>query len=144
MSLGILAAGTLAADPVARTSSAGKPYATAVLRVATGEEPVFVSAIAFSTSAAEALLAHKKGDIVSLVGLATLSGWTDRDGKERNGMKLVCTRCISPHEAARQREKIAKAQAGATGAHVQQANAPPSSASAAASADGELVDDRPF
>jgi single-stranded DNA-binding protein len=143
MSLGILAAGTLAADPQARTSSAGKLYATALLRVATEDEPIMVSAIAFSTTAAETLLAHKKGDIVSIVGQATLSTWTDREGKERHGLKVTASRCLSTHEAARQREKIAKAQAG-NNAQVRASVEPSGARTAAVSADGELADDIPF
>lgn len=54
MSLHCMAMGTLVADPVRRTSQAGKPFVTASLRVACdGAEPFLASLIAFSTTAAE-------------------------------------------------------------------------------------------
>jgi single-stranded DNA-binding protein len=138
VSLGIIAVDTLPADPQARTAANGKPFATANLHVATeGGESVSVSVIAFSAASAEMLLAHKRGDIVCVTGPASLSRWSDREGVERHGLKMVASRVLSPHQAARQREKISRAEAG-------KSQDAPAMAPSSASADGELRDDMPF
>jgi single-stranded DNA-binding protein len=143
MSLGITAVGTLATDPQARTAANGKSFATATLRVLAEGESIFVSIIAFSETAVATLLVYKAGDVVSVTGLATLSKWVDRAGEEKHGLKMVASRVQSPHMAARQREKISKAEARKS-QDAPQASAAPAGASTAVSADGELADDVPF
>src|SRR5437899_1040622 len=99
MSLGIIAVGTLTADPQARTAANGKRYVTTNLHVpAEGGESIPLSIVAFATAAAETLIAHRKGDVVCVTGPANLSRWTDREGVEKHGLKMVASRVLSPHQ----------------------------------------------
>jgi single-stranded DNA-binding protein len=109
MSLHILATGSLTADPVRRTGASGKDFATATLRVATDDDAVLVSLIAFG-DAAETLLAHRQGSALAVAGRAKLSSWTGRDGAEHHGLSVVAEQIASASaarraEADRRREK---------------------------------------
>ncbi len=74
--LSVLASGTLVKDPKARTSAAGKPYATGTMRVpAENAEAVLVSVIAFNADAVAALLALSRGDSCAIAGRAKLTSW---------------------------------------------------------------------
>ncbi len=71
--LSILASGTLVKDPKQRTSAAGKPFATASLRVpAEDDEAMLTSIIAFNADAVAAFLALTKGDARAIAGRAKL------------------------------------------------------------------------
>lgn len=108
MSLAILATGTLVRDPEPRQSRAGKPYATALLRVPTdGEEAVLVSLIAFTADAVDALLAHAKGDTVAVTGRGKLTTW-EKDGERRHGLSVTVEGLLSPY----QRRSRARGDAG--------------------------------
>ena len=86
--LSVLASGTLVKEPVERTSSAGRPYVTATLRVPTEDDAALVSAVAFSDSARQALLALSRGDQAAVTGRAKLTSW-ERDGETKFGMSIV-------------------------------------------------------
>ncbi len=102
--LSVLATGTMASDPVSRTTSAGKPYATGLLRVPCEDaEPVLVSMIAFDTAAVEALLAHGKGETLAVTGRAKLSQWTGRDGQEAMGLSIVVDKVLSAYMVDKKR-----------------------------------------
>jgi single-stranded DNA-binding protein len=95
MSLYTLAAGVLVADPQQRESAKGSTYATAQMRVSTGEaEALLVSIVAFA-DAAQRLLEHGKGDSLAVSGRARLNSWTGRDGAEKHGLSLVAEQIAS-------------------------------------------------
>ena len=87
MTLRLLATGVLIADPRRREGKTGQ-YATVTIRVEDGEEPVFVSAIAFQENATR-LLDLVKGDAAALSGKARLKSWPGRDGAERTGISVT-------------------------------------------------------
>jgi len=108
--LSVLATGTLTSDPVSRKTSAGKPYATALLRVPCEDgEPVLTSLIAFNTAAVEALLAHGKGETLAVTGRAKLSQWTGRDGQEVRGLSIVVDKCLSAYMVDKKRRQAEEA-----------------------------------
>jgi Single-strand binding protein family len=82
MSLRILATGTIANDPQARTSTKGKTFATSSVRSGSGDDATFINIIAFGEQA-ERLLELKKGDAVSIAGRGELKAWVAKDGTER-------------------------------------------------------------
>jgi len=111
MSLQVLASGTLVRDPEARTSQAGRRYATGLLRVPVdGDEAVLVSLIAFSQTAAEALLANAKGDSIAVTGRAKLTSW-EKDGEQRHGLSVVVEGVLSPYQLEKRRSR-ARGDAG--------------------------------
>ncbi len=124
MSLAILATGTLVRDPEPRQSRAGKPYATALLRVPTdGEEAVLMSLIAFAADAVEALLAHAKGDSVAVTGRAKFTSW-QKDGERRQGLSVTVEAVLSPYQLEKRRSRArgeAGGEAGARGEHAHSA-----------------------
>jgi single-stranded DNA-binding protein len=91
-----LAAGTLIADPIARTTGAGKPYVTALLRVPIeGEEAAIVSLAAFDEAVRAALAELCKGDALSVAGRGKLTAWTSKEGEQRHGLSVVAQRIIT-------------------------------------------------
>jgi N6-adenosine-specific RNA methylase IME4 len=72
MSFFALVSGTLAADPQARISSNGKPFATGSIRAGDGDDAVFVSWIAFNEHV-KRLVDFGKGDALALGGKAKLT-----------------------------------------------------------------------
>jgi single-stranded DNA-binding protein len=100
MSLHILVSGSLVADPVRRTSAAGKTFATGSLRVATDDDSILVSLIGFS-DAAESLLAHSVGASIAVSGRAKMTTWTGRDGSEKHGLSVVIEQIASASSARR-------------------------------------------
>jgi hypothetical protein len=85
-----LLSGRVYGAPQQRTTKAGKPFATAKLRV-TGAEGTtqFVNAIAFAPPAVTALLALADGDSVALSGELNVKTCTDKAGVARPGLDLV-------------------------------------------------------
>ena len=84
--LSILASGTLITDPVSRTSTTGKTYATASVRVpAEDADAMLVSVIAFAADAVAAILALAKRDFCSAIcfALSHQSGRCQRS-------KIIC------------------------------------------------------
>lgn len=105
MTLHAMAMGTLVADPVRRTSQAGKPFVTATIRVPVeGGEPFLASLIAFSTTVAEQLAQHANGDTVVAGGRASLKSWTGRDGQEQHGLGLVVEQIMSEYQFSKRRK----------------------------------------
>jgi single-stranded DNA-binding protein len=88
-------AGTLTADAVERTTTAGKPYITASVRVPIErEDAALVSVAAFNEEAQEALEQLKKGASVSIAGPAKLRTWVGSDGKEHTSVSMVADRVL--------------------------------------------------
>ena len=92
--------GRLGADPVERTTSTGKPMATASLAcdVARGDagEPdtEWFDLLAFGRQA-EALLRHRQGDLLAVMGSLTRRRWTGEDGSERARWSVLCDAIVS-------------------------------------------------
>ncbi|MBI3935540.1 MAG: single-stranded DNA-binding protein [Betaproteobacteria bacterium] len=105
--LSVLATGTLTADPRERTTSAGKAFATCLLRVPVEDgEPLLCSAIAFNADAVAALLGLAKGDSAAIVGRARLASW-EKGGEQRHGLSVVADRVLTVYQAGKQRKAAA-------------------------------------
>jgi len=105
MSMDILLQGILMADPQSRTSSKGNAYATALLRVPLGESDAeLFSVIAFNSAAVEALLQRNKGDSIAVSGSAQRNDYTDKNGVERKGWKVVAEVVLSLYHARKARK----------------------------------------
>jgi single-strand DNA-binding protein len=91
--------GRLGGDPVQRKTRAGKPMATVSVAVDVakpGDEPAteWISLVAFG-KAAEALAQHRKGDVVSAMGVMTRSTFAGRDGNEKVSWSLLAESLLS-------------------------------------------------
>ena len=103
-----LIAGKLHGQPAQRTSKAGKPFAIAKVRVATGEnESIFVSVIAFDHDPVTGLLALGNGDSVSLAGTLKPGIWTDRDGNTKPSLDLTAHAVLTSYHVQRKRKAVA-------------------------------------
>jgi len=132
-----LISGHLHGAPKARTSQAGKPFATCTVRTTTRDgATVFLNVIVFAESAVTALLALCAGDAVALAGELTPKIYTPRDGGEpRPSLDLLAHRVLTEYHVARKRKAI------------QDATAPPAphdDGLAPAAAEPELDDAIPF
>lgn len=102
-----LIAGKLQGKATERTSKAGKPYALAKVRAATGDgEALFVNVIAFDTGPCTALLALGDGDAVALAGTLTPKAWLDREGQPRAAVDMVASQVLTTYQVKRKREAV--------------------------------------
>ena len=97
--------GKLIKAPESRTTKAGKPFATARLRVPTTDPAVtiFCSVAAFDAEVVAALLALGEGDAVSVAGPLKVGTWTDKEGNARPSLDLVADRVLSVYAIRKQR-----------------------------------------
>jgi single-stranded DNA-binding protein len=108
--LSVLASGTLTRDPVERTSAAGKPYCTALVRVpCEGEDALLCSVIAFKPDAVRALLALAAGESVAIAGRAKLSSW-DKAGETKHGLSVVADAVLSVYVVDKRRKATRPAE----------------------------------
>ena len=99
--------GKLFKKPVPRTGKSGKPFATCNVRVAMGEESIFVSVIAFDGAVIKGLLALDAGDSVSLSGALTPKVW---EGKP--ALDLVAHGILTAYHVSRKRKAVAEPEPG--------------------------------
>ena len=86
-----LITGTIYGEPQARTSQAGKQYATAKVKADSGKGEggvVWCSVIAFGEHA-DRLMMLANGAALSISGKAEVSGWLDKQGEPKAGLSLV-------------------------------------------------------
>lgn len=101
-----LASGTLVRDPKQRTSAAGKPFATALMRCPVEDaEPALVSVIAFSEAAVRALLALHQGDALAVAGRAKMTSW-EREGEQRHGLSVVADQVLTAYHVEKRRRQV--------------------------------------
>ncbi len=111
--LSVLATGQLVRDPQSRTSSVGKPYVTALLRVPCEDgDPLLCSVIAFSPDAVQALLALAKGDAVAVAGRAKMNTW-EKDGESRTGLSIVADQVLTAYQVEKRRQRVTEEPAHA-------------------------------
>lgn len=99
--------GDLIADPKPRTTTAGKPFATATVRVAAGAESILINLTAFSESVQSALLRLKSGDSLAASGSMELNIWQDREGKEHRDWRLTAHQIMTVYEMSKRRKAAA-------------------------------------
>lgn len=105
MSITSLITGKLLADPEQRIGGSGKPFTTAKVIAATDDESAFVNVIAFG-SAAEQLVALRKGDTAALVGRSKPTAWL-KAGEPKAGLSLVADQVLSVYHVRRKRAAMA-------------------------------------
>lgn len=107
MSIEALILGTLHAAAENRTSKAGRPFVTAKVRAAAGDDnAVFVNVIAFSETACSALLALEAGDSLALGGTLKPGAWIDREGNARPQVDLIASVVMTAYALARKRKTV--------------------------------------
>jgi single-stranded DNA-binding protein len=84
--------GALGKDAEPKTSSGGKPYLRANIRVGDGEGAQWVSVLAFDEKAIEAAANFVKGARVYVEGRLTLNKW-GQAGAERVGFSCMSWHC---------------------------------------------------
>jgi single-stranded DNA-binding protein len=104
MSAFLLCTGTLLRDPGEKVSKAGKPYASAMLRVGEGDAMLFVNIRVFHDDAA-VLLSLVKGDSCSVQGKADIGTYQAKDGQWKPSVSVMCSaltplRKIKPKQPA--------------------------------------------
>ena len=144
MSIDALIAGRIARDPQARTASNGRRYVTTLVRAAIRDgNGLFVSVIAFSDSACDALLALDDGDSVAIAGELTPTVYFPKDGSDpRPSLDLVAHRVLSEYHVARKRKAMTDSKAPRNADRAtddRAADVPPP-----AGADPEMDDELPF
>lgn len=97
--------GTLVADPVERTSTNGRSFWTASVRVPAGHDALFVGLATFSETAGARLMNLAKGASIAAAGTMEQSTWTDRDGNARTGWRLTAAEVMSVHQATKKRRE---------------------------------------
>jgi single-stranded DNA-binding protein len=103
--------GKLVADPVQRTASSGKAFVTAQLRVATEDESLLVSVIAFDKDTRDKLARLRKGDATAITGRAKPTTW-EKNGEQRHGLSVVASGVLTAYEAAKRRSSSEKPKSG--------------------------------
>jgi single-stranded DNA-binding protein len=101
--IGAVVTGTLVADPVERTTSKGSRFVTATLRVAAGEDAIFVGLAAFDATAADRLAQMRKGGVCSACGVLEQTSWTTKDGEGRTGWRLTANEVMTAYAATKKR-----------------------------------------
>lgn len=95
--------GTLAADPVPRTTANGTPFWTATLRIPAGEDSLFVGVATFSETAGERLMRLAKGAALAAAGTLEQTTWTDKAGAERTGWRMTAAEILTVYQARKKR-----------------------------------------
>ncbi len=88
MSAFVLVTGTIFHKPEQRTAASGKPYVTAKIKAAAGNEIQFWSAVAFSEAAQAELLRLDEGDAVSVQGPCKIGSY-QKDSATRISLSLT-------------------------------------------------------
>jgi len=101
-----LVMGKLFGQPTERTSKAGSTFVTCKVRVAAGEEGIFVNVICFEECACRSLLALGDKDAVAMSGEITPKVFTDKTGNVRPALDMTCHCVISPYHISRKRKAI--------------------------------------
>lgn len=110
MTIEALILGKLHARAAQRTGKTGRPFITAKVRAAAGEvEAVYINVVAFSETAAAALLALDAGDSVALAGTLKPGAWIDREGNARPSLDMVAAQVLTVYGLKKKRDAVAQA-----------------------------------
>ncbi len=103
-----LIGGKIYGQPAQRTAKTGGTFATAKMRIATGDgESIFVNVICFDTGTCTALLALADGDSVAMAGTLTPKVWIDKAGIAKPALDLVAQQLLTPYHVTRKRRAVA-------------------------------------
>jgi single-stranded DNA-binding protein len=85
--------GTLGKDAEAKTSTAGRQYLRANVRVGDGERAQWVNVTAFDADAIATADKFVKGAPVYVEGRITLDKWKSQAGEDRSGLSCMSWHC---------------------------------------------------
>jgi single-stranded DNA-binding protein len=108
-----LISGSLFRNPERKTSKAGKPYVTATVKAAAGNESEFWRLIVFSESAQAELMRLADGDKLSAQGSMKIEFYRSNDGSEKLSRTLMVDGVLALKPAPR--EKKPKPEPAAAG-----------------------------
>jgi len=108
MSARAIVPGVVFRAPEAKTSKAGKRYVVATIREGTGDALRWWKGIAFSESAAEALLEIRAGEPVGVAGAIDAELYTPAGGEARISFKVTVDAVLSAKAKPKPRTKQAK------------------------------------
>jgi hypothetical protein len=118
MSARALISGRIWRDPERRVSGAGKPFASASVRVGSGDVAAWWKLLCFSEAAIEEVTSLHDGDAVSASGEFKAEVYDKGDGP-RVGFTLFADRIISARKAKREKARAATRRAPIDGAQSQ-------------------------
>ncbi len=95
-----LAEGSLFRAPERKTSKAGKPYLSATMKTAEGNEAIFVRLLVFSESAQEEIASLGEGDSLSVTGRLQAEAF-EKDGKLRVSFSIIVDRALALKKSKR-------------------------------------------
>ena len=107
--------GRLAADPRQINTKTGTSMAVVTMAVdvddANNDAPVWLGLVAFGRAADE-LLRHGKGDLISASGRVQRNSWRDNDGNTRERLEIVAdtvisARTVRPSGGRRKQQEVA-------------------------------------
>jgi single-stranded DNA-binding protein len=99
----VLITGTLWKDPIARTSKAGKPFATAFVKAGTPADALFCNVVAFDKNAQAELLRLEEGDALSVQGPAKV-GVFEKNGEHRASLEVIAAHVLALRQPPKPRE----------------------------------------
>jgi single-stranded DNA-binding protein len=103
-----LIAGKLQGAAEQRIGNSGKPFTVAKVRAAGSDgESIFVNVIAFSATAAAALMALNDGDSLALSGSLKVKVWTDRQGVAKPSLDMTASQVLTAYHVSRKRKAVA-------------------------------------
>lgn len=85
--------GALGRDAEAKTSGSGKRYLRANVRVGDGDGAIWVSVMAFDTTAIDNAAKFVKGARLYCEGTLRPTEWTGQDGAQRHGLSVMSWHC---------------------------------------------------
>lgn len=84
-------------------STSGNEFVVATIRVAAGDDTLFIKCVAFDQPIRKALLKLGVGDSVAAGGTLKIGAWIDRTGKARPSLELIVTQLLTMHQRAKKR-----------------------------------------
>ena len=81
----------------------------ATIRVATGDDALFIKCLAFDKPIRAALLKLDAGDSVAAGGMLKATAWIDKNGKARPSLELIVTQLLTMYQRAKKRAAASNA-----------------------------------
>jgi len=110
MTAHVLISGALFRAPEQRTSKAGKPFASATVRMKEGDGFQFWRVVVFSESAQAELMRLTEGDAISAQGALRVETY-ERDGQTKIGFSIIADSVLALRQPSRAKSEARKSPA---------------------------------